>query len=262
MSEYTLKLFVQGFFLYPLAGYDRTCAAFVAPRVTDGPEHVCYLEGFPDLPAVSPPVLPLALRRCAVRIGKPANASTEEFHLVPQFESLRCGTQVRPEWHKKTKHIECAVTLGGGTLVAQPDDYTKQYCWEWVDCSGRRVSRRVTSVVHYELGFDAPLQVDIAEIASGGTNHTLTIASDAWLHLVHRPLDATAGEESVDDAHIESTENLCDPDGSGSHKYGDRVDCPKLVGPERHQSVEDAIRRMSPYFKGRPNCGARQMTLY
>lgn len=259
----TLKIYVQGFFLFPVSRNDGRCAAFAAPKVKRNP-HTCYLRGFEHVPPAVPSMLPVDLARCCVYIGKQADATTEGFGIVPHFESLRCGAQVKSSWATKEDDINVLVRLGGGRLVAEPDSYTNKYCWSWDDCAGKPLKRRVTSLVRYELEFNDPLSVQIRPTSDGGTQADLTFDSSSCLHLVHGPVDENADAKDIDDAHIDATKRLCDPDGSGPRKYGTRVDDSRrlVTVPERPPEVDKALEDRSILFKGRPNCGARQMGLY
>lgn len=272
-SPHTLTIYLQGFLLVPVNRTNKTSQAIVFPRVSGSLAHHASLRWIDGVPPIEAPTMEksgeLKLDRSLVTVGTASPASFDDQGIVPHFESLCCGAQFEPKWMNAGKgydddEVDVLFQPGGGCLVAECDCYTSSYEWQWNGCDGSKVVTRVTSLVRYTVSFTDTIVVSVQPLKKSGPSQVLTLAESAVLQLFYAPADG-ADPKSVDDKHIDATRELCDPDGDGKKKYGEPVPSPSMPVPpfvERSQAVRAAIDQVCARFKGRPNCGARQMSTF
>lgn len=269
--ELTVALY--GFFVYPVGDAGRSCAAIAAPAVRDVP-HRCDLmltgdvlastAGVPPGPAAG---MEVPLNGDVIGFGGQGAAAAFDFRLVPDFATLHCGARLDPDWlTTKRGALDGAMVLNGGTLTAFADPHTNVQKYEWDGC-GRPVLAALTSLIVYELpDWSGRLTLEARDGATREITFTGRAATLALAHTprVHHP------DEVVDRAHAHATLALCAHHGPGPLQLGRHR---SVKSNERDKALPAPLKRFlfraalppaGPIVitaKGRPNCGARLMTI-
>jgi hypothetical protein len=239
----------------------------------------------------------LPLTNCNVAFSASSNgtgAQTNNFDLIPDFQSLACGVNLDPGWRDRSI-LDVSIDLLGGTLSAEPDLYTNDYMWSWTDCDAQPIGpRRLTSLTKYVATWTDPVVMITAskaryggsgtkgQVKLGGGDVTLAFlcappkgsgtpvrkpdVESAYLKL---GIDTTRLEPDIDTVHFSSTLGLCRlPDvlpkliEATPHKVEGNLSEPQL-----HPSVHKFLYAQQEFLyagrendlRGRPHCGGRQL---
>lgn len=262
----TLTLATYGFFLYDVR--NGTCERFGSPAMHGQPfRHECRLLTLGAILHSSFGTAPeIPLRDCLVSVGPVNAAPVHSFEIITAFESLSCNARLKAAWHHEVAaDTDVQVALSGGELRAFADRFTNGNGWTWKDCDGRVIIRQTTSLTVW-TNPDWSGLLQIVPRKTGGTSGSIQFDGNAVIGLLNKPVHPTpAGQEpALDRAHAAATNRLCRPAGAPvtlpAQAPPPTTGWPPPALPSEVMRFLGLLEEGEIDAKGRPNCGARQMS--